>query len=73
MEPLPSLYSHLPWFEVFYKLLNTVGDLLAQDQVRPTSIPLTLQESGPQPSQPPALLRTLRPDLSHLLFSERPA
>ncbi|XP_045848325.1 DENN domain-containing protein 1C isoform X3 [Meles meles] len=24
---------HLPWFEVFYKLLNTVGDLLAQDQV----------------------------------------
>ncbi|XP_045058355.2 DENN domain-containing protein 1C isoform X7 [Desmodus rotundus] len=25
--------SHLPWFEVFYKLLNTVGDLLAQDQV----------------------------------------
>ncbi|ELR52065.1 DENN domain-containing protein 1C, partial [Bos mutus] len=28
-----SLHSHLPWFEVFYKLLNTVGDLLAQDQV----------------------------------------
>ncbi|XP_029072827.1 DENN domain-containing protein 1C isoform X1 [Monodon monoceros] len=25
--------SRLPWFEVFYKLLNTVGDLLAQDQV----------------------------------------
>lgn len=34
MEPVSSLYSHLPWFEVFYKLLNTVGDLLAQDQVR---------------------------------------
>ncbi|XP_012501620.1 PREDICTED: DENN domain-containing protein 1C isoform X1 [Propithecus coquereli] len=27
------ILSHLPWFEVFYKLLNTVGDLLAQDQV----------------------------------------
>uniref|UniRef100_A0A8C9KD70 DENN domain containing 1C n=1 Tax=Panthera tigris altaica TaxID=74533 RepID=A0A8C9KD70_PANTA len=26
------ILSHLPWFEVFYKLLNTVGDLLAQDQ-----------------------------------------
>ncbi|XP_074165789.1 DENN domain-containing protein 1C isoform X4 [Sminthopsis crassicaudata] len=25
----------LPWFEVFYKLLNNVGDLLAQNQVRP--------------------------------------
>ncbi|XP_012878304.1 PREDICTED: DENN domain-containing protein 1C isoform X1 [Dipodomys ordii] len=27
------ILSHLPWFEVFYKILNTVGDLLAQDQV----------------------------------------
>ncbi|XP_047387854.1 DENN domain-containing protein 1C isoform X3 [Sciurus carolinensis] len=27
------ILSHLPWFEVFYKLLNTVGDFLAQDQV----------------------------------------
>ncbi|OWK12547.1 DENND1C, partial [Cervus elaphus hippelaphus] len=27
------ILSHLPWFEVFYKVLNTVGDLLAQDQV----------------------------------------
>nr|XP_019566323.1 PREDICTED: DENN domain-containing protein 1C isoform X1 [Rhinolophus sinicus]XP_019566324.1 PREDICTED: DENN domain-containing protein 1C isoform X1 [Rhinolophus sinicus] len=27
------ILSHLPWFEMFYKLLNTVGDLLAQDQV----------------------------------------
>ncbi|XP_023373814.1 DENN domain-containing protein 1C [Otolemur garnettii] len=27
------ILSHLPWFEVFYKLLNIVGDLLAQDQV----------------------------------------
>ncbi|XP_057565946.1 DENN domain-containing protein 1C [Hippopotamus amphibius kiboko] len=27
------ILSHLPWFEVFYKLLNTVGDLLAQEQV----------------------------------------
>ncbi|XP_075391835.1 DENN domain-containing protein 1C [Tenrec ecaudatus] len=25
--------SHLPWFEIFYKLLNNVGDLLAQDQI----------------------------------------
>ncbi|XP_058137971.1 DENN domain-containing protein 1C isoform X2 [Dasypus novemcinctus] len=25
--------SRLPWFEVFYKLLNNVGDLLAQNQV----------------------------------------
>lgn len=49
MEPMSSLYSHLPWFEVFYKLLNTVGDLLAQDQVRPTSVPLAPRESGPQP------------------------
>ncbi|XP_043835001.1 DENN domain-containing protein 1C isoform X2 [Dromiciops gliroides] len=27
------ILSDLPWFEVFYKLLNSVGDLLAQDQV----------------------------------------
>ncbi|XP_036027062.1 DENN domain-containing protein 1C isoform X4 [Onychomys torridus] len=27
------ILSHLPWFEVFYKILNTVGDLLAQNQV----------------------------------------
>ncbi|XP_006869075.1 PREDICTED: DENN domain-containing protein 1C [Chrysochloris asiatica] len=27
------ILSHLPWFEVFYKLLNNVGDLLAQGQV----------------------------------------
>ncbi|EGV93748.1 Calcium-binding mitochondrial carrier protein SCaMC-3 [Cricetulus griseus] len=26
------ILSHLPWFEVFYKILNTVGDLLAQNQ-----------------------------------------
>lgn len=34
-----SLSSHRPWFEVFYKLLNTVGDLLAQDQVRVPPFP----------------------------------
>ncbi|KAL6087012.1 hypothetical protein STEG23_009160 [Scotinomys teguina] len=28
-----DLDSHLPWFEVFYKILNTVGDLLAQNQL----------------------------------------
>lgn len=34
------ILSHLPWFEVFYKLLNTVGDLLAQDQtIQPESRP----------------------------------
>ncbi|XP_052602754.1 DENN domain-containing protein 1C [Peromyscus californicus insignis] len=27
------ILSHHPWFEVFYKILNTVGDLLAQNQV----------------------------------------
>uniref|UniRef100_A0A4X2ME24 DENN domain containing 1C n=1 Tax=Vombatus ursinus TaxID=29139 RepID=A0A4X2ME24_VOMUR len=27
------ILSDLPWFEVFYKLLNSLGDLLAQDQV----------------------------------------
>ncbi|XP_034354062.2 DENN domain-containing protein 1C isoform X3 [Arvicanthis niloticus] len=27
------ILSHFPWFEVFYKILNTVGDLLAQNQV----------------------------------------
>ncbi|XP_051827706.1 DENN domain-containing protein 1C isoform X1 [Antechinus flavipes] len=27
------ILSDLPWFEVFYKLLNNVGDLLAQNQV----------------------------------------
>ncbi|XP_012584798.1 PREDICTED: DENN domain-containing protein 1C isoform X2 [Condylura cristata] len=27
------ILSYLPWFEAFYKLLNTVGDFLAQDQV----------------------------------------
>ncbi|XP_028616038.1 DENN domain-containing protein 1C isoform X2 [Grammomys surdaster] len=28
-----DIESHFPWFEVFYKILNTVGDLLAQNQV----------------------------------------
>ncbi|EAW69082.1 DENN domain containing 1C [Homo sapiens] len=48
------ILSHLPWFEVFYKLLNTVGDLLAQDQV--TEAEELLQNlfqqslSGPQAS-----------------------
>jgi hypothetical protein len=46
MEPVSSLHSHLPWFEVFYKILNTVGDLLAQDQVRPA---LLSCPSCPQP------------------------
>lgn len=27
------ILSHFPWFEVFYKILNNVGDLLAQNQV----------------------------------------
>lgn len=27
------ILSHHPWFEVFYKILNTVGDLLSQNQV----------------------------------------
>ncbi|XP_043322309.1 DENN domain-containing protein 1C isoform X2 [Cervus canadensis] len=33
LTDLTGTRSHLPWFEVFYKVLNTVGDLLAQDQV----------------------------------------
>ena len=50
MEHTRPLHSHLPWFEVFYKLLNTVGDLLAQDQVRPASL-FFPWESQPLPSQ----------------------
>ncbi|XP_032107964.1 DENN domain-containing protein 1C isoform X1 [Sapajus apella] len=45
------ILSHLPWFEVFYKLLNTVGDLLAQDQVSEAEELLQnlLQQSLPEP------------------------
>ncbi|XP_054983593.1 DENN domain-containing protein 1C [Sorex araneus] len=48
------ILSHRPWFEVFYKLLNMVGDLLAQDQV-PEAEELLLEilqkpPSGPQSS-----------------------
>ncbi|XP_053441230.1 DENN domain-containing protein 1C isoform X2 [Nycticebus coucang] len=44
------ILSHLPWFEVFYKLLNTVGDLLAQEQAiqpesRPSESPSSTQVS----------------------------
>lgn len=53
MEPVSSLHSHLPWFEMFYKLLNTVGDLLAQDQVRPAPLSFSgvpaLTPPHPQP------------------------
>uniref|UniRef100_A0A8C0L4H5 DENN domain containing 1C n=1 Tax=Canis lupus dingo TaxID=286419 RepID=A0A8C0L4H5_CANLU len=53
------ILSHLPWFEVFYKLLNTVGDLLAQDQVRPAPllIPVgapALPSQAPREADPPA-------------------
>lgn len=56
METVSTLRSHLPWFEVFYKLLNTVGDLLAQDQVRPTlpvisaGVPAAPHPPPPKPS-----------------------
>lgn len=45
------ILSHLPWFEVFYKLLNTVGDLLAQDQASEAEELLQnlLQQSLPEP------------------------
>ncbi|XP_008574042.1 PREDICTED: DENN domain-containing protein 1C [Galeopterus variegatus] len=45
------ILSHLPWFEVFYKLLNTVGDLLAQDQVSEAEELLLnlLQQPLPEP------------------------
>ncbi|KAM4888893.1 DENN domain-containing protein 1C [Thomomys bottae] len=42
------ILSHLPWFEVFYKILNTVGDLLAQDQVsQAEELLLNLLQSPP--------------------------
>ncbi|XP_066201309.1 DENN domain-containing protein 1C isoform X1 [Saccopteryx leptura] len=42
------ILSHLPWFEVFYKLLNTVGDLLAQNQVSEVEELLNrLQQTSP--------------------------
>lgn len=53
MEPTSCLHSHLPWFEVFYKLLNTVGDLLAQDQVRPPPSHIHCNPS-PHPTKTPA-------------------
>lgn len=28
-----SCFSYLPWFEVYYKLLNTLADYLAKEQV----------------------------------------
>ena len=55
MEIVSTLHSHLPWFEVFYKLLNTVGDLLAQDQVRPTLPVISAQVPAPRPTTTQAL------------------
>ncbi|KAM6169075.1 DENN domain-containing protein 1C [Erethizon dorsatum] len=51
------ILSHLPWFEVFYKLLNTVGDLLAQDQVSEAEELLLnlLQQAPPGPQATPRL------------------
>ncbi|XP_048197828.1 DENN domain-containing protein 1C isoform X4 [Perognathus longimembris pacificus] len=42
------ILSHLPWFELFYKILNIVGDLLAQDQVpEAEELLLNLQQRPP--------------------------
>ncbi|XP_010633071.1 DENN domain-containing protein 1C isoform X2 [Fukomys damarensis] len=51
------ILSRLPWFEVFYKLLNTVGDLLAQDQVSEAEELLLnlLQQAPPGPHATGAL------------------
>ncbi|XP_063084817.1 DENN domain-containing protein 1C isoform X3 [Cavia porcellus] len=51
------ILSHLPWFEVFYKVLNTVGDLLAQDQVSEAEETLLnlLQQDPPGPQATPRL------------------
>nr|XP_012803449.2 DENN domain-containing protein 1C [Jaculus jaculus] len=54
------ILSQLPWFEVFYKLLNTLGDLLAQDQVSEAEeLLLNLQQQQPphrpQPSRGPEM------------------
>ncbi|KAM6216716.1 DENN domain-containing protein 1C [Rhynchocyon petersi] len=44
------ILSHLPWFEVFYKLLNNVGDLLALGQVSEAEeLLLSLQQQQPLP------------------------
>ncbi|KAM5237826.1 DENN domain-containing protein 1C [Ctenodactylus gundi] len=43
------LLSHLPWFEVFYKVLNTVGDLLAQNQVSEAEELLLSLQQQPTP------------------------
>uniref|UniRef100_A0A8C5LIJ1 UDENN domain-containing protein n=1 Tax=Jaculus jaculus TaxID=51337 RepID=A0A8C5LIJ1_JACJA len=55
------ILSQLPWFEVFYKLLNTLGDLLAQDQVSEAEeLLLNLQQQQPphrpQPSRGPEMV-----------------
>ncbi|XP_048197826.1 DENN domain-containing protein 1C isoform X2 [Perognathus longimembris pacificus] len=43
-----DMESHLPWFELFYKILNIVGDLLAQDQVpEAEELLLNLQQRPP--------------------------
>ncbi|XP_049644259.1 DENN domain-containing protein 1C [Suncus etruscus] len=51
------ILSHRPWFEVFYKLLNTVGDLLAQDQAPEVEELLLnlLQKPLPGPQSPVGL------------------
>ncbi|XP_012370524.2 DENN domain-containing protein 1C isoform X4 [Octodon degus] len=51
------ILSQLPWFEVFYKLLNTVGDLLVQDQVSEAEELLLnlLHQAPPGPQATPRL------------------
>ncbi|MEJ1269852.1 DENN/MADD domain containing 1C [Cricetulus griseus] len=40
------ILSHLPWFEVFYKILNTVGDLLAQNQRNLTELVVAVTDEN---------------------------
>uniref|UniRef100_A0A8C6R5U1 DENN domain containing 1C n=1 Tax=Nannospalax galili TaxID=1026970 RepID=A0A8C6R5U1_NANGA len=58
--------SHLPWFEVFYKILNAVGDLLAQNQVSEAEEFLQHLQQHPHPGS-----RSSRgPDLVSSITSE---
>ncbi|XP_068938986.1 DENN domain-containing protein 1C [Petaurus breviceps papuanus] len=67
------ILSDLPWFEVFYKLLNSVGDLLAQDQVSEAEELLSDLYLHPVPGPEAPLGLSLDPQEGKLRITSHPS
>ncbi|XP_036624998.1 DENN domain-containing protein 1C isoform X1 [Trichosurus vulpecula] len=67
------ILSDLPWFEVFYKLLNSVGDLLAQDQVSEAEELLSTLYLHPVPGPEAPLGLSLDPQEGKIRITSHPS